>query len=282
MFIWFWFPNTIFQALHSFNWMTWISPQNFNLAMVTGFYGGLGINPWATFDWNVSGSNGLVTPVFSIVQKYIGGLLGGLSILGIYYNNLSWTAYLPLNSNAAFDNTGKTYNISSVLGDDGLINVQKYLKYGPPYYSAAMMLEQGGWYTTYVMILTYVFVRNWTSISKQARNFWTSIQTGTPTLDAYDDAHCRLMRVYPEAPDWWFLVVLVSSIAFGILAATLWPTNTPWWSVLCVTGVSAAFAIPTALLNATANVAVAYKVLYQLLAGAWFLGNPQAQMIVSA
>jgi OPT oligopeptide transporter protein len=48
MFLYFWIPNFLFTAIRSFNWMTWIAPNNFNLAMVTGFWGGLGINPWAT------------------------------------------------------------------------------------------------------------------------------------------------------------------------------------------------------------------------------------------
>ena len=57
MFVWFWIPNTLFQALHAFNWMTWIAPNNYPLGMITGFYGGMGFNPLATFDWNVSGTN---------------------------------------------------------------------------------------------------------------------------------------------------------------------------------------------------------------------------------
>jgi hypothetical protein len=43
MFLYFWIPNFLFQALHSFNWVTWIAPGNFTLAMVTGFYAGFGI-----------------------------------------------------------------------------------------------------------------------------------------------------------------------------------------------------------------------------------------------
>lgn len=31
MFVYFWIPNTLFTALHLFNWMTWIAPNNFNL-----------------------------------------------------------------------------------------------------------------------------------------------------------------------------------------------------------------------------------------------------------
>ena len=32
--------------------MTWIKPDNQNLAVVTGSVGGLGLNPITTFDWN--------------------------------------------------------------------------------------------------------------------------------------------------------------------------------------------------------------------------------------
>lgn len=53
MFVWFWFPNYIFTALSTFSWMTWIAPNNRNLATITGFNSGLGFNPWPTFDWNI-------------------------------------------------------------------------------------------------------------------------------------------------------------------------------------------------------------------------------------
>ena len=57
MFVWFWVPNTLFTALHGFNWMCWIAPTNYNLNMITGFYGGMGFSPLTTFDWNVAGTN---------------------------------------------------------------------------------------------------------------------------------------------------------------------------------------------------------------------------------
>jgi hypothetical protein len=52
MFIYFWFPGYIVQAMSYFNWMTWIAPDNVNLAAVTGSVGGLGLNPFPTWDWN--------------------------------------------------------------------------------------------------------------------------------------------------------------------------------------------------------------------------------------
>ena len=50
--MYFWIPDYLFQALSTFNWMTWIKPDNQNLAVITGSVGGLGLNPITTFDWN--------------------------------------------------------------------------------------------------------------------------------------------------------------------------------------------------------------------------------------
>lgn len=47
MFIYFWFPNYLFEALTFFSWMTWIAPDNHNLEILTGFRNGLGVRPIA-------------------------------------------------------------------------------------------------------------------------------------------------------------------------------------------------------------------------------------------
>jgi len=63
--IYYWIPNQFFSALRLFNWMTWISPNNMNLAVVTGAYGGMGFNPISSFDPNTSGSNAMNSPFFA-------------------------------------------------------------------------------------------------------------------------------------------------------------------------------------------------------------------------
>lgn len=63
--VYFWIPNQFFQALRMFSWMTWISPNNVNLAVITGSYGGMGFNPWSTWDPNVSGVKTMDSPFFA-------------------------------------------------------------------------------------------------------------------------------------------------------------------------------------------------------------------------
>jgi hypothetical protein len=45
--------------------MTWISPKNKNLAIATGSYGGMGFNPFSSWDPNVSGSAVMQSPFFA-------------------------------------------------------------------------------------------------------------------------------------------------------------------------------------------------------------------------
>jgi len=44
MFVYFWFPNFLFEALTFFSWMTWIAPDNVNLNILTGFRNGLSVS----------------------------------------------------------------------------------------------------------------------------------------------------------------------------------------------------------------------------------------------
>ena len=66
MFIYFWFPGYILQAMSYFNWITWIAPDNVKLAAIAGSVNGLGFNPLPTFDWNqlVVLVNPLINPFF--------------------------------------------------------------------------------------------------------------------------------------------------------------------------------------------------------------------------
>lgn len=282
MFFWFWVPNTLFTALHLFNWMTWISPNNFNLGMITGGYGGLGYNPWATFDWNVAGSGFLITPWWSTIQQYGARVLSGLIIIGMYWSNYYWSAYTPINSNEAFNNKGEIYNVTIISDGKGGVDLDAYKKYGPPYFSGANVFGQGAWFAWYPMTLFYVSIQHWDAMKKSAKEMWKSVRHGSSVWEGNKDAHSRMMSVYKEVPDYWFMGILVVSMVFGIVALKVWPTETPWWSVLTVIGLSAVFLIPSAILYAAANVSMGFNVLFQLLAGVWWAGNAEAQIIVTA
>ncbi|KAH9431438.1 hypothetical protein MCOR27_005874 [Pyricularia oryzae] len=283
MFFYFWIPNYLFKAVRSFNWMTWIAPENFTLGMITGFWGGMGFNPLPTFDYNVAGSSILVTPWFSAIQQYSMRILSGLIIIGMYWGNMYWSAYMPINSNEAFDNTGVKYNVTRILNDDRTsINLDKYQEYGPPFFSGANVFGQGAWFAWYPMTLFSVTIQYWDSIKRSGIDMWKGIPHRKSIYESYDDPHTRLMSVYPEVPDWWFLAVLLTSLALGIIALQVWPVSLPVWSLFAVVGISAIMLVPSVLIMASANVTMGFNVLFQLLGGIWFVGNPEALILVVA
>ncbi|KAK9349585.1 OPT oligopeptide transporter protein-domain-containing protein [Lipomyces doorenjongii] len=55
------------------------------------------------------------------------------------------------------------------------------------------------------------------------------------------------MAKYPEVPDWWYLCILLLSLAFGIIAVQCWPTETPSWAVIVIIAVCVVLVIPSAL-----------------------------------
>ena len=88
MFVSFWLPGELFQALSYFNWIDWIAPTNVHVMAVFGSLAGLGLNPIPTFDWNIfSGSNAMIYPAFATFNQFVGTLISAPIILALWYTN---------------------------------------------------------------------------------------------------------------------------------------------------------------------------------------------------
>jgi len=157
MFVYFWLPDSIFQALSKFSWITWIAPTSVALTAIAGFNNGLGYNPWSTFDWNVLSSisaDPLMVPFFSTANSFLGTFFSGFAILAWWYSN-SWnTGYLPINSNLIYDNTASRYNISRVINEKGLFDAAKYESYSPAYLAAGNLVIYLFFFAVYPAVLT--------------------------------------------------------------------------------------------------------------------------------
>ena len=47
-----------------------------------------------------------------------------------------------------------------------------------------------------------------------------------------DDIHAKLMRNYPEVPDWWYFVAFCVYFSLAIVAVEVWDTGVPVWALL--------------------------------------------------
>ncbi len=278
MAVYYWLPGYLFTALSTFNWMTWIAPENLTLAILTGSSLGLGLfNPLTTFDWNVATSSyaALAQPFFSTCTMWFGTLLSAPIILAIYYSNMNFTAYLPINSSSAFANDGKPYRVQNVVVNNKL-DEASYQAYSPPFYSAGYILTVGANFAFYPVYFLYIMVNQWTTIGQAYVNFYKGLRHGKGNYEGAMDVHSRLMSQYPEVPDWWFLLILVLAIVVACVFLTIYPLDTPVWLVFLMIGVNLVFAVPLSFLSATTGTNLGLGSLIQVLTGYLLPGNPNA------
>lgn len=278
MFFYFWFPDYIFTALSYFNWMTWISPQNIKLAIITGGIGGMGFNPFPTFDWNVVSYafDPIITPFFSLVNNVIGmGVVGLGVIVPLYFSNVWKTAYLPINTNMVWDNTGNPYNVSKILTSDFKLDVAKYEAYSPAYLGAANSLLYSAFFAIYLATIVYAGLYHQREIVSgfKAAFKWRNAR------DEYNDVHNRLMRRYKEAPEWWYLVLLAVAFVMGCVCVKVYHTGMPIWGIIIGLGICLVLQIPIGIIMAVTNIEVTNNVIAEFIGGYAVANMPIANMI---
>ncbi|KAF7303999.1 OPT-domain-containing protein [Mycena indigotica] len=274
MFVYFWFPDYIFQALSYFNWITWIDPTNVKLAAVTGAVSGLGLNPIPTFDWNqlVYAVDPLIFPFYSTVNTFLGTLITLPIILAIWFSNTWFTGYLPINSNHVYDNTGELYTVSRAVGNNTLFDAALYDDYSPAYLAAGNILLYGVFFAVYTATLSHAFLFH-------RREIWhglRSVFSRKKTSELHTDIHVRLMMKYKEVPEWQYFMILVAAIALGAAGVGVYPTETTPAVVLYGVFLAFIFVIPIGIILSITNVQVTLNVLAELFGGLWFPGNAVA------
>ncbi|KAI5200374.1 hypothetical protein AUEXF2481DRAFT_43913 [Aureobasidium subglaciale EXF-2481] len=318
MSIYFWLPGYLFPALSYFAWMTWIKPDNFNLAIVTGSQTGLGFNPLSSLDWNLFSTYAypLTWPFFSQIQQYAGMILSGLVILATYYSNFKWTAYLPINSSGIFDNTGAPYNISRVM-ENGRLNYEEYEKYSPAFYGAGNLVGYSAFFAFYTLTFVFIILDFWRPLSQayrrmgsaawsQLKNMATRAKSVVTSLarggfkqaghhmmhlmdtegsmyDGFNDPFTRMMQNYKEVPDWWFLIIALISFIFAIIILKTYEgLQTPVWTIFFVIILNLVFLIPMSYLYAISGTTQGLNVVTELIMGYALPGRPEALMFVKA
>ncbi|KAH9314171.1 hypothetical protein KI387_022798 [Taxus chinensis] len=109
-------------------------------------------------------------------------------------------------------------------------------------------------------------------ILKQSRS---SMNTGRP------DVHARLMRNYRGVPQWWFLILLVGSMALSIMLCIIWKDDVqlPWWGMLLASGIACILSLPIGVIQATTNQQPGYNVVAEFIIGYLLPGKPIANIL---
>jgi hypothetical protein len=254
-------------ALSTFNWISWIAPDNVSLNNIVGGVNGLGLNPIPTFDFNnltAYSWNPLVIPFFSTLNQFIGMMFGFVMIVAFYWTNVYNTSYLPINSNHVFDHTGKAYNISRAIDSHGLLDNTKYQAYSMPWMSAGNLTIYFWFFAVYSSTISYAILFHRHEISMGFQGLWRQIRRrGRATEaedDLADDIHVKLMRSYKEVPEWWYLIVLLIAVGCGMAGIGAWETYTNPAVVLFGIALALVFIIPVGIISAVTGIQVTMNV----------------------
>lgn len=85
----------------------------------------------------------LISPFFSTFNWFLGTLTTVPIIAALWYTNVWNTAYIPINSNRVYANTGGRYVVTRIVDEGGLFNKTAYEAYSPAYISASNIIVYG-------------------------------------------------------------------------------------------------------------------------------------------
>jgi OPT family small oligopeptide transporter len=270
-FCWYFFPGYIFQALSYFSWIVWIRPNSKVVGQLFGTVSGLGMG-LITFDWAQIAYIGspLATPWWAEANVLTGFIFFFWVIAPvIYYKNIFFTSYLPIQSNTSYDRFGNEYNVTQILKPDLTIDLDKYRKYSPLFLSATFALTYGLSFASITATIVHTFLY----FRKQS---WVQARR---SLSEQPDIHARLMSRYPQVPDWWYLIIFLAMFVFGILVIELWATNFPVWAFVLALIISFVYIVPIGMIQAITNQQVGLNVITELIIGYALPGRPIAMMM---
>ncbi|KAF9978747.1 hypothetical protein BGZ73_000757 [Actinomortierella ambigua] len=241
-FIWYWFPDLFFPTVGVISWICWIKPDNIVLAQLTGS-NGLGIGT-ISLDWAAINSyvQPMVVPWFAQVNILVGFILVVyVMVPWAYYTDLWNSKRYPILSPALFREDGQSYNISEVSAN-GVLQQQRYTAYGPLRMDSFFALTYGVGFAGLTATVVHVLLFN----GREMLQRWRSSRT------EHEDIHSRLMRVYPEVPNFWYSSLFVITFGLSFFTCVIYGLM-PWWAVILALALSVFFVLPVGIVQAVTN-----------------------------
>ncbi|GAA5877808.1 hypothetical protein JCM16303_000244 [Sporobolomyces ruberrimus] len=271
-FVWYWLPGFLFTALSAFSWVCWIAPNNVVVNQLFGISSGLGMGLF-TFDWSQIAylSSPLVVPWWAEVNVFCGFALAFWIIAPImYYSNVWEAAFLPMSTSQVYDRFGAPYNTSLVVDPINLsLNKTAYHAYSPLY----LPITYATVYGLAFMLATSVIVH---TILYHGKNMLGQLKR---LKVADEDVHVKLMKNYPEVPDWWYAIYTALAVGLSIVTVACFDTQMPVWALLVSLILAFVYVLPGGIVFALTSTQVSINLIVELVGGYIIPGRPLANML---
>jgi OPT family oligopeptide transporter len=257
---------------------------------------GLGVLEWS-FDWQyIANPSPLWYPLQTLVNNYVGYILCVIVFSGVYYGNIWDAKKFPFMSQALFtaESNGtnfEKYNQTAVMNTSSwTVDSADVAAQGLPWMTATFVVYILATNLSVTATFSHLMLWNyddikgaWQGLSfkniKKTFSRRKEDETRGTAEDTETDPHYRLMLAYKDVPNWWFAILLIISLIFGMVAIYSAHSTLPWWSFLIATVLLS----PISILFFGAQFAITgfqYNVqtMVQMLAGYLHPGKPMANM----
>ncbi|KDP42149.1 hypothetical protein JCGZ_03016 [Jatropha curcas] len=269
------FPGYLMTILTSFSWVCWLAPKSIFVQQLGSGLNGLGIGALG-FDWStVSAFLGspLASPWFATANVAVGFFLVMYVMTPItYWLDVYKAKTFPLFSNDLFKGDGQFYDIKSIVDSQFHLDRKAYAINGPVHLSTFFAMTYGAGFAALSSTFVHVLLFHGSDIWKQSKRVFG----GKRNIDI----HTRLMQKYKSVPSWWFLVILVTNIAFVVFTCEFYNDTLQlhWWGVLLACAIALFFTLPIGIIAATTNQAPGLNIITEYIIGYMYPERPVANM----
>ena len=128
-------------------------------------------------------------------------------------------AFMPISASGNFDRFGSFYNVSQVITPEITLDEDAYRAYSPLLMSTTYAVVYGLSFTLASATIVHTVLNNGKEIFLRMRT----------SKKEDEDVHAKLMRNYPEVPDWWYwssflIFFILAVIAIEVRALDTWTT----------------------------------------------------------
>jgi OPT family oligopeptide transporter len=277
--------------------------------LITNIFGGSMANEGLgilslSFDWQFigGGQNPMWMPYRTLVNEIISYTISIGIYVGLYYGNVWQALKFPFLSPMLFSEKSTPqkyipYNTTAILNKKMEVQDSLLAEHGLPFKTAAAVFSTTGVNAAISATFIHMFlwhyqdlrsawsfftIENFKKLGKPREwnlKFWTW-KNKPITREEADaiDPHYGLMTSYDDIPQWWFGLILVLSMATGLVACYWGETTLPWWGFFVAISLSATcltfFAAQTAMFGFSPMV----QPLIQLIGAYLIPGKPVANM----
>ncbi|KAJ3191697.1 hypothetical protein HK101_007491 [Irineochytrium annulatum] len=293
-FTWQFFPLYIMPVMSAFSWLCWVTPQGSNAHFLASAQpqGGMGLLS-LTFDWNIMYSLAPITsPLWAVMNQVFGlWLFMWVVTPALYFSNAFGIDQKigadpdqgPNGTDSQFP-FGRTLNSPSLFNKDGLrvgtrtfvntttlsLNQKVYDENAPIYLTSYFALEYACSFVVFVAAIVHVGL--W-----YGKDIWHRFRTAMRDLDV-QDVHAKLMDVYPDVPDLWYIILVAFNLVFGIIVCQVGGFDLPWWGVLLGFALACVSILPIGIIQAISGQQIGLNVMSEFLIGLILPGRIAAVM----